>query len=110
MGPVVGTDGGCRTVTSKSCGFVVCYAGGDRQISISAGRLVGASGINPVGSMMVSYDAVYVRLVSVSNDCSAIASIFVMASYSAAVLEVRRHPKVWSPYLSNVVPHTHFGV
>ena len=50
-----------------------------------------ASGINPVASMMVSY-AVFVRLVSVSSDCSAIVSVFVMASCSA-VLEVRWHPK-----------------
>ena len=86
----VGTGGGCGMVTSKSCSFamdwLVCFASGDsisRRIIISAaGRLVGASGISPVGSMMVSY-AVFVRLASVSSGCSVIASVFVMASCSA---------------------------
>ena len=50
------------------CWFI-CFAGGDRRIIISAGRLVGASRINPVGSMMVLY-AVFVRLVSVIMMCS----------------------------------------
>ena len=65
---------------------------------------MGASGISPVGSMMVSY-AVFVRSASVSSGCSVIASVFVMASCSA-VLEVRRHPNAWSPYLLNV-PEPH---
>ena len=43
------------------------------------GRLAGASGINPVGSMRVSY-AVVVRLVSVSNGRSVIARVFLIAS------------------------------
>ena len=108
----VGIDGGCGMVTSKSCSLVmgrfVCFAGGDRRIMMSAGRLVGASGINPVGSMTVSY-AVLVRLVNVSSGRSVIVSVFVMVSCSA-ILEVRRHPKAWSPYLSNVAPHMHFFV
>ena len=55
---------------------------------------MGASGINPVGSMMV-LRAVFVRLVSVSSGRNVIVSVFAMASRSA-VLEVRRHPKAWS--------------
>jgi hypothetical protein len=50
---------------------------------------------------------VFVLLVNASNGRSVIASVFVMASCSV-VLEVRRHPNAWSPYLSNVVPHMHF--
>ena len=45
--------------------------------SLSAGRLVGAPGINPVGSMMVLY-AVFVQLVNVSSGRSVIVSVFVM--------------------------------
>ncbi len=71
---------------------------------MSAGRLAGASGMSPAGSMTVSH-AVFVRLVSVSNGRSVIANVFVMASCSV-VLEVRRHPNAWSPRVSNVVPHT----
>ena len=59
--------------------------------------------------MSVSYDAVSVPLVSVSNAWSVIASLFVMVLCSA-VLEVQRHPKGWSPYLPNVVPHMYFLV
>ena len=85
----VGTGGGCGMVTSKSYSFAMgwfaCFAGGDRRIIISAGRLVSASAISPVGSMMVLYVA------SVSSGRSVFASVFVMASCSA-VLEVRRHP------------------
>ena len=104
----VGTGGGCGIVTSKTCSFVmdwfVCFASGDRRIGISAGPLMDASGISPIGSMMVSY-AVYVLLASVSSGRSVVvASVFVMASCSA-VLEVQGHSNTWSPYLSNVVLH-----
>jgi hypothetical protein len=110
MGDAV-RDGGWGAAMSRSCSFVtgwffVCFAGGERQIMMSAGRLAGASGMSPVGSMTVSH-AVLVRLVSVSNGRSVIANVFVMAS-CGVVLEVRRHPNAWSPYLSNVVPHMHF--
>ena len=56
----VDADGGCGMVTSNSCnlamGWFVCFAGGNRLISISAAasRLVGTSGLSPVDSMMVS--------------------------------------------------------
>jgi hypothetical protein len=104
------SDGGWGVAMSRSCSFAtgwfVCFAGGERRIMMSAGRLAGASGMSPVGSMTVSH-AVFVRLVSVSNGRSVIANVFVMAS-CAAVLEVRRHPNAWSPYLSNAVPHVHF--
>ena len=49
-----------------------------RRIIISAGPLVGASGINHVGSMMVLY-ALFISLVSVSSVRSVIASVFVKA-------------------------------
>ena len=53
---------------------------------------MGASGwIDHVGSMIVLY-AVFVPLVSVSNCCSVIVSVFVMVSCSV-VLEVWRHLK-----------------
>ncbi len=104
-----GSDGGCGIVMSSSCsfavGFPVCLAGGERRIIISAGRLAGASGMSPVGSITVSY-AVLVRLVNVSRGRSAIVNVLVIAS-CRAVLDVRRHPNAWSPYLSNVVPHMH---
>jgi hypothetical protein len=103
-------DGGCGIVMSRSCslatGWFVCFAGGERRIMMSAGRLVGASGMSPIGSMTVSY-AVFVRLVRVSNGRSVMVNVFVMASCSE-VLEVRRHPNAWSPYWSNMVPHMHF--
>ena len=58
LSPVVCTDGGCGMVTCKSCslaiGCFLCSAGGERWIIISAGRLVGAFGINPIGSMMMA--------------------------------------------------------
>jgi hypothetical protein len=47
---------------------------------MSAGRLVGASGINPVGSMTVSY-SVFVRLVNASNGRNVIALWLVVAFY-----------------------------
>ena len=51
-------DGGCGIVMSSSWSFVigwfVCFAGGDRRIIMSAGLLVGASGMSPVGSRTVS--------------------------------------------------------
>ena len=64
---------------------------------MSAGRLTGAPGMSPVGSMTVSH-AVFVRLVGVSNGRSVIANVLGMASCSV-VLEVRRHPNAWSPHL-----------
>jgi hypothetical protein len=104
------SDGGWGAAMSRSYSFVtgwfVCFAGGERRIMMSAARLAGASGMSPVGSITVSC-AVFVWLVSVSNGRSVIANVFVMASCSV-VLEVRRHPNVWSPHLSNVVPHMHF--
>ncbi len=72
---------------------------------MSAGRLVGASGMSPVGSMTVSH-AVFVRLVSVSDGRSVMANVFVMASCNV-VLDARRHPNAWSPCVSSVVPHVH---
>ena len=51
-------------------GWFVCFAGGDRRIIISAGRLVSVTGgISPVGFMMVSY-AVFVWSASVSATCT----------------------------------------
>ena len=104
-------DGGWGMVIFRSCSFAigwfVCFAGGERRIMMSAGRLVGASGMSPVGSMIVSY-AVFVRLVSVSTSgLSVIARVLVIASCSA-IFDVRRHPNAWSPYLSKVVPQMHF--
>ena len=66
-----GADGGCGVVmSSKSCtlavGWFVCFAGSERRINVSAGLLVGVSGISPVGSMMAGC-AMFVLLVSVSN-------------------------------------------
>ena len=94
---------------SRSCSFAtgwfVCFAGGERRIIVSAGRLVGASGMSPVGSMTVSH-AVFVRLVSVSDGRSVMANVFVMAS-CGVVLDARRHPNAWSPCVSSVVPHVH---
>jgi hypothetical protein len=53
-----GNDGGCGIVMSRSCNFTtgwfVCFVGGERRIMMSAGRFVGASGMSPIGSMMVS--------------------------------------------------------
>jgi hypothetical protein len=76
------SDGGWGAAMSRSCGFAtgwfVCFAGGERRIMMSAGRLPGASGMSPVGSMMVLH-AAFVRLVSVSNGRSVIANVFVMA-------------------------------
>ena len=48
----------------------------------------------------------FVRLASVRSGRRAVASVVVMALCSV-VLDVRRHPKAWSPYMSNVVPHMH---
>jgi hypothetical protein len=36
-----------------------------------------------------------------------VVSVFVMESWRVS-LEVRRHPKVWSPNTSKVAPHEHF--
>ena len=86
------SDGGCGMVMSRSCsfavGFPVCLAGGERRIIISAGRLAGASGMSPVGSMTVSH-AVLVRLVTVSRGRSAIVNVLVIAS-CRAVLDASR--------------------
>ena len=111
------TGGEYGVVASKSCSlwmgcWLVCFTDGERPIIISAGRLVGASaGINPAGSVMVSY-AMFVQLVNnVSRGCSSvIVSVFVMASCSAILLDVQEHPNEWSPYLLNVAPHVHFLV
>jgi hypothetical protein len=83
------SDGGCwGTVMSRSCSFAtgwfVCFAGGERRIMMSAGRLAGASGMSPVGSTTVSC-AVFVWLVSVSNGRSVIANVFVMALCSVVL-------------------------
>ena len=101
----VGTNGGCGMVTSNSCSLAM---GWFVYFIISAGPLVGASGINPVNSMMVLY-ATFVRLVDVSSGRSVIVSVFVIVMCSA-VLDVRRHPNVCSQYLLNVVRHMHFLV
>ena len=65
LGGCTVSDGGWGIVMSRRCslatGWFVCFPdGGERRIMMSAGCLVGASGISPVGSMMVSY-AVFVR-------------------------------------------------
>ena len=75
---------GCGMVMSKSCSFAmgwfVCFVCGDRQIIASAGRLVGASGIDPVDGSMMAARAAFVWLVSVSSGCSVVVILFVMAS------------------------------
>ena len=72
---------------------------------MSAGRVVGASGMRPVGSMTVSCAAL-VQLVMVSNGRRVMVSVYVMVSCDA-ILDVRRHPKAWSPCLSKAVPQMH---
>ncbi len=71
-------------VMLRSCsfavGFPVCLGGGERRITMSAGRLAGASGMSPVGSMTVSR-AAFVRLVSASNSRSVIANVFGVAGW-----------------------------
>jgi hypothetical protein len=52
---------------------------------------------------------VFVRLVNASNGRNVIAKVLVIAS-CIAILEVRRQPNAWSPYLSNVEPQIHFIV
>ena len=78
-----GNDGGCGIVMSRSCdfttGWFVCFVGGERRIMMSAGCLVGASGMSPTGSVTVS-QAAFAPLVSASNGRGVIASVFVMAS------------------------------
>jgi hypothetical protein len=55
---VTRNDDGWGIVMSRSCnfrtGWFVCFVGGERRIMISAGRLVGASGMSPIGSMTAS--------------------------------------------------------
>ena len=98
--------------TSRNCSFAMgwfgCFAGGERRIIASAGRLVGA-GIDPAGSAMASHPAC-VRLVSVISGHSVIVSVFVMAS-CGVVLEVRRHPSArQSACLSSAALRAHFLV
>ena len=88
-------------IRSLAMAWLVGFAGVERRTNISAGHLVGVSGINSVGSMMVILYAVFVRLVDVNNSGgSVIASVFVTALCGAVLDNVQRHPNAcWSPYL-----------